>query len=55
MESDKVVDEDVALIDEGKVVAEDGAMETNVASNKMVAEDDGVKDAGKVVLDAEAV
>ena len=45
----------MAGTDEGKVVAADGAMETNVASDKMVAEDDGVTDAGKVVADDRAV
>ena len=41
MEPDKVVDEDVALIDEGKVVVDDDGVETDVESDKVVGEDDG--------------
>ena len=37
MESDKVVGKDVAVTDEGKVVADDGAVETDVATVKIVA------------------
>ena len=55
MESDKVVGKDVAVTDEGKVVADDGAVETDVVSDKIMAGDGAATDEDKVVADDRAV
>ena len=55
MELDKILGEDVAVTDEGKVVAADGAVETDVVSDTIMAGDWAATDEDKVVADDRAV